>query len=71
MRDAESGDWRVIDSSDAAVRRTLAAQAARFDGELQQRLRRRGVDLIRLQTDRGYVAPLLAFFRRRERMRRH
>ena len=71
VRDAESGDWRVIDSSDAAVRRTLAAQSARFDGELQQRLRRRGVDLIRLQTDRGYVAPLLAFFRRRERMRRH
>jgi len=71
IRDAESGEWRVIDSGDPTVRQELAQQAAQFDAALAQRLRRSGVDLIRLHTDRGYVAPLLAFFRRRERLRRH
>jgi hypothetical protein len=31
-------------------------------------LRELGVDLVRLETDRRYAEPLLAFFRRRERM---
>jgi hypothetical protein len=41
---------------------------AEFDAELERRLRERGADLLRLETDRSYAEPLLAFFRRRERM---
>jgi hypothetical protein len=39
-----------------------------FDLELEKTFRERGGDLVRLTTDQPYAEPLLAFFRRRERM---
>ena len=68
VRDAESGEWRYIDSSSRIVRDEFRRQADEFDAALAHSLRRQGVDLIRLETGRSYVAPLLAFFRMRERM---
>jgi uncharacterized protein (DUF58 family) len=67
VRDPESGQWRTIDTGSDAVRAEYAARGARFDAEVRRSLERRGVDCIRLETGRGYVAPLVAFFRRRER----
>jgi uncharacterized protein (DUF58 family) len=67
VRDPESGQWRTIDTGSATVRSEYATRGARFDAEVRRSLERRGVDCIRLETGRGYVAPLVAFFRRRER----
>ncbi len=39
-----------------------------FDRQLERTVRERGADLVRLETDQPYAEPLLAFFRRRERM---
>ncbi len=69
LREAESGRWRHVDAGSPAVREALRRGAADFERALASTLRRRGVDLIRLETDRGYVAPLLAFFRARHRRR--
>jgi uncharacterized protein (DUF58 family) len=71
LQDPETGEWHFVDSSDAGVRSLLRERAAEFDATLRRSLRRLGVDLILLQTGEGYVAPLLSFFRRRERALRH
>lgn len=68
VRDAESGHWCYIDSSSPAVREHFRRRAAEFGATLRRSLRRPGVDLISLETGQSYVAPLLAFFRMRERM---
>jgi uncharacterized protein (DUF58 family) len=66
--DPETGAWRRIDTADAAVRAYFARRAAEFDRGLERELRDRGADLLRLETGESYAEPLLAFFRRRERM---
>lgn len=66
--DPESGAWRVVDTGDAGVRERFRERAAAFDLGLEQMLRERGADLLRLETGRPYAEPLLVFFRRRERM---
>lgn len=71
LRDPESNAWRYVDSSRLEVREPLARLTAERDERLSRTLRRHGVDLIRLRTGESYVVPLLAFFRMRERMRRH
>ncbi|HXE58257.1 MAG TPA: DUF58 domain-containing protein [Gemmatimonadales bacterium] len=67
LREPESGRVRWVDTDSARVRERFAARAAELDRALEEELRRRGVELIRLETDRSYAEPLLAFFRRRER----
>ena len=71
LRDPESGAWRYVDCGDPDARDALHRAAAARDTGLTRVLRANGADVIRLRTGDGYVAPLLAFFRRRERMRRH
>jgi uncharacterized protein (DUF58 family) len=50
------------------VREAFRRRGEEFDASLARSLRRRGVDVIRLETDRPYVEPLLAFFRMREQL---
>ena len=66
--DAESGDWRVVDTGDAGVRERFRSRAAAFDATLERTLRESGADLLRLETGQSYAEPLLGFFRRRESM---
>jgi uncharacterized protein (DUF58 family) len=68
LRDPESGAWRYVDTGSEAVRSAFRNRMAEFDLDLEQGLRERGADLVRLQTGCSYAEPLLAFFRRRERM---
>jgi uncharacterized protein (DUF58 family) len=65
--DAESGQWRRVDTDSPEVRHYFAGRAAAFDQNLERSLRDRNVDLLRLETGRPYAEPLLTFFRRRER----
>jgi len=68
LRDPESGAWRYVDTGSEAVRNAFRARVAEFDLALERELRELGADLVQLQTDRSSAEPLLAFFRRRERM---
>jgi len=70
LRDPETGRSRTTDSSDPAVGARLRSGAVAFDAALERSLRRDGVDLVQLRTDRSYVAPLLSFFKAREHARR-
>lgn len=66
--DPESGEWRVVDTGDPGVRQHFHREAEAFDQRLERAVTERGADLLRLETGRSYAEPLLAFFRRRERM---
>jgi uncharacterized protein (DUF58 family) len=68
LKDPESGGWRYVDTSSPSLREQFHQRVATFDLNLERTVRERGADLIRLQTDQSYAEPLLAFFRRRERM---
>jgi len=71
LRDPERDEWRWVDSARGDVRDAFGRAAAARDAAVARRLRTAGADLIRLRTADGYVAPLLGFFRRRERRMRH
>jgi uncharacterized protein (DUF58 family) len=66
--DPEGSTWRLVDTSDSVLREQFRRRAEDFDRELERSLRERGADLLRLETGKPYAEPLLAFFRRRERM---
>ncbi len=70
VRDPESEGWRYLDTGSRRVRETFRSRGEAFDQALTRSLRRRGVDVVRLDTSRPYVQPLLAFFRMRERLQR-
>jgi len=67
LRDAETGQLRVIDTDSARVRRRFAAAAAGRREELREALSAMDVDQIEIMTDRDYVRELVRFFRTRER----
>lgn len=71
LRDPERDTWRWVDSARSDVRDAYSRAAAARDETIARRFRTAGADLIRLRTADGYVAPLLGFFRRRERRMRH
>jgi hypothetical protein len=66
LRDPETGERRVVDTSDPAVRRLLARPAA---AELADVCRRTNVDLLSLSTAESYERPLARFFKAREKRR--
>jgi uncharacterized protein (DUF58 family) len=66
--DPETNEWRWIDTTSPEVRAHFARRSGDFDRGLERTLREGGIDLLRLETGRSYAEPLLAFFRRRERM---
>jgi uncharacterized protein (DUF58 family) len=67
LRDPETGDEVVLDTSSAATRRRYDARAQAEAAALRTLFRRLAVDEIEVRTDQSYVRPLLAFFQARER----
>jgi uncharacterized protein (DUF58 family) len=67
LRDAERGSARVYDTGTGEFREALANAASQRVTELEQRLRRRGIDFIHVDAAGSIVDPLVAFFRMRER----
>jgi uncharacterized protein (DUF58 family) len=65
--DPETGERGFLDAGSASVRRAYAEMARGFHAELRTTLRRTGVDLLELTTDRPYDLPLARFFRERAR----
>lgn len=64
--DPESGALAEVDTADAAVRARYAATVRAEREARQALLRRLGVDEVVVPLERGYVEPMLRFFRTRE-----
>ncbi len=65
LEDSESGTQQVLNTSDAATRRRVAATVAAQRSAFEQLARRHRVDLIDVQTGQDVVKPLVAFFKAR------
>lgn len=66
LRDPESGRRVTVDTSSGRVRREFAARAKRIEADRTSMLRRMKLDSIDIRTDRSYIEPLAAYFRRKE-----
>lgn len=69
-RDAETGEERLVDTSDPGFRAAFAAEAMAAREALCSAWRARGIDLFEVSADGSVVEPLLAFFRERQRRSR-
>lgn len=69
LQDPETGELTFVDTGSERVRAEFSARLTQERSGTQRLFRRLGVDEIAVRTDEGYVKPLLAFFRRRERQR--
>jgi len=69
LEDAESGEQVQLDTSDAWTRKAYANLADDQHQRLRTTMRKNNIDLLELQTDASYTAPLVRFFKSRGRRR--
>jgi uncharacterized protein (DUF58 family) len=67
LEDAETGELRLVDTSDARGRAAFADGARRRADARRRRLLSMGVDEIVLRSDGDLVTPIVGYFRARER----
>jgi len=70
LRDAETGQRGVVDTSSSAFRRDVESTAHHRVEALQKRLRSAGIDLIHIDASGSVVDPVVRFFHARERRAR-
>ena len=70
LRDLESGEYALIDTGSAAVRRAYREQREAAALARQRLFRSLGLDAIEVDTSESYMHPLMRFFRLREKRRR-
>jgi len=67
LRDAETGQTRVVDTSSKAFRQEVHTRAAERVKDLEQRFASIGIDFIHVDAAGDVIDPLVRFFRMRER----
>lgn len=67
LKDAETGDEVLVDTSSEKVRKTFRKKKIREKAGLKDKFLRMKIDTIDLQTNHSYVQPLMNFFHRRMR----
>ncbi len=68
VQDPETGEEVAVDTRSGGVRREFERMVETEYGDVRRMFRRLGVDEVNVRTDVSVVRPLLAFFRRRERV---
>jgi len=69
LEDAETGEVLVLDTASAEFRRSFSEQAEQGTDAMQRAFRLIDVDFIQIRTDQPYTAPLIQFFKMREKRR--
>ena len=69
LEDAETGERRLVDTSDENTRVRHAAYFSRARAAAEQEFRQAGAQLLTLRTGEDYVRRLLAFFQQRHNLR--
>lgn len=67
LKDAETGQRMIVDTSNHEVRERFQRRAQRVRNWRHRIFKRHSLDVIDLRTDTSYVLPLMTFFRRRAR----
>jgi len=71
LHDPETGEEVAVDTDREELRNRYEVFLGHERAAMRRLFRRLGVDEVEIRTDGSFVAPLLAFFRRRERTRMH
>ncbi len=69
LEDAETGEVMVLDTSSSAFRSEFASQVQESTDALKRTFQLMDLDFIQIRTDRPYTAPLIQFFKMREKRR--
>lgn len=69
LRDLETGEIALVDTGSARVRRAYQQRRDDAVAARQRLFQTLGLDTIDVRTDEPYIAPLMRFFRQRERRR--
>ena len=69
LTDSETGRPVLVDTSSKATRNAFSARAADREAAVQSALKRARVETVTVRTDADYVEPLVAFFKRRNKVR--
>jgi uncharacterized protein (DUF58 family) len=69
LQDAETGEILLVDTADNEFRKKFSLQTARETEARNRAFKQISVDQIRVSTEKGYLDPLIRFFRTRERRR--
>jgi uncharacterized protein (DUF58 family) len=69
LRDTETGETAMIDTSDRRLRAAYEERTRRAADERDRLLRRMNIDAIRVRTGESFVEPLTRFFRERKARR--
>jgi uncharacterized protein (DUF58 family) len=67
MQDAETGQFRWVDTSSAAVRREFEKWNRTYSTQLEMMFNRSGIDHTLIETGMNYVTTLINLFKARER----
>ena len=67
LKDAETGEWREVDCSNARVRQTLTEHFQTVHGHIEAVLKRCRVDQLWIESGSSFLVELRRFFRQRER----
>jgi len=67
LEDAETGEVVVLDTSSQGFRKKFASQAEESTDQLKRSFQFIDLDFIQIRTDRPYTAPLIQFFKMREK----
>jgi uncharacterized protein (DUF58 family) len=67
LEDAETGEIVLINTGSKQFRREFEARATEDNQNLIRALRMINIDMIGIRTDESYIAPLVKFFRMREK----
>ncbi|MBL7929132.1 MAG: DUF58 domain-containing protein [Bacteroidia bacterium] len=67
MQDAETGQFRWVDTSSAAVRLRFEQWNRTYTAQLESMFNRSGIDHTVIETGMNYVTPLINLFKARER----
>jgi len=67
LEDAETGEVVLINTGSAKFRREFAARAGEDLHNLKRNFKVINTDFINIQTDQSYIAPLVSFFKMREK----
>jgi len=65
LQDAETGEQKMVDTSNQKVRAFYSKERARQKHQLQEYFRRNKMGSVSLKTNHSYVKPLIQFFERR------
>ncbi len=69
LMDAETGQPVLVDTSSRAAREAFSERAADRESAVRSTLKKARVDTVTVRTDHDYVEPLVAFFKKRNKVR--